>query len=854
MKPRLILILIFSLPLFLSMLNAQNLPVQKLVPMKWIDTWLLFGPFPNEESRDPLVTGLLGWNTDFLEPVGGELNPKLKAGSVVKYPKGSAKCVLYSSPDSVVDFSHSIDEKLSAIAYAFTEIEADESKIWFISISPHDGGRLFVNGEKVWQFGYPAKAFEIDTYIIPVHLKKGKNTILLKMRTSRSTLQLLARFLPFSTGILAKKGEEFRISINDKGEASLTSDYSLPELQQLIQTLDIEVLDYEKKSKLKESGRKDFFGPINTGSKIYQPYTAILTSRLKTGETIRQEIPFLAGEKNEYTLFSDKKTNYSIVLDPEASESERWAATELQQWLNRISGADFPILELNQQLKGPQIIIGFNETVRNKTGASEPDNLDESYRYITSGPDIIIYGGKQRGTMYGVMSFLENEFGCRWYTPTVSVIPEKIEMKFSWIYHTESPGIRVRNNFYFGAFDPIWAARNKNNGRTGYHIQPGGVECFWAVHTFFQLIHPDEFFDIHPEYFSMINGKRSRDLSQLCLTNPDVLRILTERIKKQMRETPEYLIYDVSQNDWYNACQCNNCQAIAKKEGSESGPVIWFVNQVAEAVEEEFPDKFIGTLAYQYTRKPPKTLHPRKNVVVRLCPIEACVAHDLKSCSRNQSFMDDMKIWSSISTQLYIWDYVVNFGRYIMPYPNFYVLQPNIKTFQENKAIGIMEQAAYQSHGGEFAELKTYLISRLLWNPDCDVEDVINDFMYGFYGKSGRYIRQYFDLLHNSITPETHMHIGLTHKDKLFSEDLVQQSLLMFEKAIIVADNEDILKRVEIASLPVLYLKCKRTPALAREDGTFNRFNNILKREGITHLAEYGENFETLRKFVESAR
>ena len=116
---------------------------------------------------------------------------------------------------------------------------------------------------------------------------------------------------------------------------------------------------------------------------------------------------------------------------------------------------------------------------------------------------------------------------------------------------------------------------------------------------------PEEFYDKHPEYYSLINNKRIHEEAQLCLTNPDVLKIVTERIKKRIRQNPEYLIYDVSQNDWDNPCQCDKCQAIVKREGSESGLVIWFVNQVAEAVEKEFPDKYIGTLAYKYTRTPP---------------------------------------------------------------------------------------------------------------------------------------------------------------------------------------------------------------------------------------------------------
>lgn len=551
---------------------------------------------------------------------------------------------------------------------------------------------------------------------------------------------------------------------------------------------------------------------------------------------------------------------YRIILSPTASESETWAAEELQHWLYEISGEYLPV-QRNADYAGPKIVIGYQDII-STTGTEMPAENDESFQYFSKGKDIFIYGGKQRGTMYGVFSFLENEFGCRWYTPRVTVIPKKEKLVFGQYNYKSAPGIQVRNDFYFEAFDPIWAARNKMNGRMNYVKQPGGVEAFWAVHTFYPLMPPAEFFDRHPEYYSLINGKRTFEiikndhyqLAQLCLSNKNVLRIITERIKQKIRQNPEYMIYDVSQNDYYNACECDKCQAIVKKEEAESGLMIWFVNQVAEAVEKEYPGKYIGTLAYQYTRKPPLNIKPRKNVVVRLCPIEACVAHDLKSCERNTSFLDDMQKWATISPQLYIWDYVVNFAHYIMPYPNFAVLQSNIKTFKENKSIGIMEQAAYQSRGGEFSELKAYLIAKLLWNPDTNTGDVIDDFMYGYYGHSGRLIKQYFTLSQSLITPQQHIKIGLRPTDAIFTDEFVNTSVQIFNEAIKVADNESIKSRVELTALPVYYLKCRRDPAGSRSDGTYDKAMNIIQREGITHLAESEQTIERFKTFVEEAK
>ena len=769
--------------------------------------------------------------------------PWVKAGDVVKFRGGSAKWKLYNSTDSIINLDKAVSKADPVFAYAYTEVQAEEDQIWFISFGTNDGGKLWVNGLNIWDY-QPARGLSADDDRIPVLLKKGKNTILFKVEERGNRWGFCVRLRPFSAEKLTESKDLFRIITSENGKASIASEYVAPVLNQLVKNLSIEITDHQNQLIVKENRSSLFCGPMELKSDNYQPYHATLNIRLNDGHSIQQNYAFFAGKRATYTLFSDQKSNYRIALSPQASESEQWAANELQHWLKTIGGAELPVQNLDQPFNGRQIVVGYNNWVKERTGSEAPAELDESFRYVNSGADILIYGGKMRGTMYGVMAFLENELGCRWYTPKVSVVPERKAYRFEWLDHSEKPGIRVRNDFYFEAFDPIWAARNRMNGTLGFSEskkQPGGTENYWAVHTFYPLMPPEEFFGPHPEYYSLIDGKRTHERAQLCLTNPDVLKIITTRIKKRMHDSPEYLIYDVSQNDWYNPCQCEKCQAIVKKEGSESGLVIWFVNQVAEAVEKEFPDKFIGTLAYQYTRTPPRSIRPRNNVVVRLCSIECCFSHDFKTCPENKSFLDDLQKWSALAPHLYIWDYVVNFSHYIMPYPNFNVLQSNIQTFRANHSIGIMEQAAYQSRGGEFSELRAYLISRLLWNPDCDVEKVINDFMYGYYGRSGQLVRQYFDLLHSRITPETHIHLGLSPYTQLFSDEFINESYRLLENAKKVADNDEILQRVEMASLPVLYLKCKRMPVLARYDGTYAKFCEIVKREGVTHYAESGE-------------
>ena len=808
---------------------------------QWLRDWLLCGPFSLQAppENDPEITHLPGFENDFLIPVGGEQNPQIKEGTAFWYQDLERTWLSFTSSDSTIDLDHAISDDAFVMAYAFRTIDVPKEKVCFLSVGSNDGCRVWVNGTRVWDRPTPGGLFP-DDKLVPVRLQQGRNTVLVKVEERGNKWGFCMRFLPLDHSF--RPGNFFRVLNTADGHAYVSFAYEKEAFEQLFSSAELAVASASESGQVIYRTAVDQpLMQLDIPTDQYKGYSLTLTATLYDGQSYSEKIPFHAGQRREYTLFGRGKTEYKIVLAKEASESERWAAKELQHALREIGDVHIAIIDETQVHNGPKIYIGVQRAMNREINLQEPGHTDESFIYTNRGKDVWIVGGRKRGTLYGVMAFLENELGVRWYTPEVSVFPQRDEMRFTRLYRRESPGIRVRNDFYYEAFEPIWAAHNRVNGAMNYREQPGNIEGYWSVHTFYRFMPPAEFFDEHPEYFSLIDGQRIHERAQLCLTHPDVLDIITQRLKQTMRDHPEYLIYSVSQNDWGNPCECEQCQTIVKEEGSEAGPVIKFVNQVAERIETEFPDKYVGTLAYTYTRQPCKTLRPRNNVVIRLCSIECCFAHDFKSCPENQAFLRDLQGWAAIAPHLYIWDYVVNFSHYIMPYPNFNVLKSNIQTFQENKTIGIMEQAAYQSRGGEFAELRAFVLAKLLWNPQADVDSLVDDFMAGYYGRSGVHIREYFDLLHDRVGPETHIHLGLQPEDKLFSEAFIRSAERIFEQAEIVADNQSVRQRVQMARLPLDYLKCKRTPEKAVSDGTYARFCEVVEREGITHYAERGE-------------
>ena len=383
----------------------------------------------------------------------------------------------------------------------------------------------------------------------------------------------------------------------------------------------------------------------------------------------------------------------------------------------------------------------------------------DGFRLVARPPHLLVIGSRERGTLYGVYELLERFGGCRWYSSWCSKIPRLDRFAVpKTLDDTQTPSFAMREPSWWDALEhAAFAARLRVNHRKWRRNEAkyGGDPFRFGGglgdgHTFNILMPPDKYFDSHPEYYSLVKGRRLKRPSQLCLTNPDVLRIVTSNVLGRIRSDPSAKFYGVSQNDNQNFCQCPKCVAVDAEEESHSGTMVRFVNAVAEAVEKEFPNAIIETLAYQYTRKPPKKTRLRHNVIPCLCTIECDFARpiDKSLFEQNVKFRKDIEGWSRQADQLYIWDYTTDFRNYTMPFPNVYALQGNVKFFRDNGAKCLFAQGGCQGRHADFSELKTWLLAKWMWNPELPMEPLIDDFFAGYYGKAAPYVRDWFEAVH----------------------------------------------------------------------------------------------------------
>jgi hypothetical protein len=472
----------------------------------------------------------------------------------------------------------------------------------------------------------------------------------------------------------------------------------------------------------------------------------------------------------------------------------------LQKYIFDISNLKLDIVSDSETTSQFVIIIGNSVRLKEIGANIDLNDLEEDgYTIKTLDEKIIIAGGSKKGTLYGVYALLDNYLNIKMFSPEVIDIPEDSDISFPQIDLTEVPYIRYRELH-------IPSARSSQkfcDWHKLHHPSVRAKEYGSFVHTFERLVPSDIYFENHPEYFSEINGIRLPH-QQLCLTNPDLYEILLQNLKKQMSQKPEAKVWDVSQNDNFGNCMCSDCAKADSIYGSPAGTMIDFVNKIAR----EFPEKTISTLAYQYTRKAPVGIKPEPNVMVVLCTIECDRSKPIAE-NEGDLFNRDIKEWSELTDNIKIWDYVVQFASYTNPFPNFHVLKPNIKLFVDHGVRSLFEQGSGNSYS-DIHELKAYVLAKLMWNPDADVNKIIYEFIEGYYGDASDLIMEYFKLrqkaVENSNEPLIIYGYPRTGINSYLTPDLLNKYTALFNKAEeAVSNNDKYLERVKFARVPLEY-------------------------------------------------
>ncbi len=489
------------------------------------------------------------------------------------------------------------------------------------------------------------------------------------------------------------------------------------------------------------------------------------------------------------TLAGKDINDYVIVCDQTASQAVKNASTELATYIMETCGAN---LEIVRDAMGKPAITLDHTTATD----------DESFSITTTENGLTISGSPVRGLLYGTMHFIEEDLGGNFLVADTEYLVADENIVIDNIDYSYTPYFEYRDTYWFNHFDSEFSAKRYINSSSSRINDPvwGGLIGYTgrSVHTFYSLI-----------------GTPKKE--QPCLSDPETYDIVLAAVLEILKEHPDARIISVSQNDNENPCQCERCLAIDKEEGSPAGTLLRFVNRIAEAVEKDYPNLAIHTLAYQYTRKAPTITKPRDNVLVQLCSIECCFNHALDddSCEINRAFKEDMIAWSNICNRIYVWDYTTNYRHYLAPFPNFDVIRENVRFFHEHNVNGLFEQGTYQSGtNGELGDLRAYLLSKLMQNPYMSDEEYygyMDLFLEGYYGSGWEYIRKYIDFITESSSKIGHFDIYTAPSGMFTASDIIERHeevSAWFDAAEAAAETELQLEHVKHTRLSFMYLKC----------------------------------------------
>ncbi|WP_186452418.1 DUF4838 domain-containing protein [Chitinophaga polysaccharea] len=546
-------------------------------------------------------------------------------------------------------------------------------------------------------------------------------------------------------------------------------------------------------------------------------------------------------QTGELPLVQQGRSAYVIVVPTEATKAESKAADIFRDYVKRISGAALPVIPESQYKDQPAVFVG------NTDHTYGPEKIKPE-GFFTGSKDKFLYirGGSGQGVVYGVYHTLQAYMGCRKDAAGPAFVPTAKDIRISGsLSDLQEPAFLYRESYYPPSMDAEYLSWHRLHR----------FEDLWGLwgHSFFKLLPPATYFKEHPEYYSLVNGKRQAQ--QLCLSNENVYTLTVAWFKKAIADNPDAAYWSISPEDGGGACTCDLCRKADAEEGGPQGSLIRFVNRVAS----QFPQQRFTTLAYGYTARPPLKAKPGSNVYIMLSTIDAFRQEPLAQTSSAAAFRKHLEGWEAMTSNLFIWDYTTQFTNYLAPFPDYNNLPSNIKYFAAHHVKGVFSQGSGETYG-DMAAYNSYVQAALLWHPDADMQQVNHDFLKGYYGPAAPFIGQYLEALSNAVK-STHSTLDIygnpvyNIRDYLSPKLIDQYSTLLDKAEAAAGDNSVFQQRVAGTRLFLEYVVLQQSRYYGNEpygyleaDGTVKakwpqrvqQFAQQCKAAGVQELSEGG--------------
>ena len=469
-------------------------------------------------------------------------------------------------------------------------------------------------------------------------------------------------------------------------------------------------------------------------------------------------------------LVRDGRPQATIVVAKDAGPTVQLAATELQRYVEKISGARLPIVQEGEAVTGFPIYVG-------KTAATATLVPKEPEGLLIRGDDqrLVICGGSDRGTLFAAYRFLEQALGCRWLAPEIEVVPTNKTIEARPLNLRSAPSFTMRTFIARQEERQTWGIKLGLNGQYDAAHAAANGGCYYlpqaiqGCHAYYQIMPADKYYEVHPEWFPFINGQRHRSdghRGQLCVTAPGLADEFARRVIAVFDDDPSLPMTSISPNDGYGWCECDQCAALDQKlnggrttkQGlADEKPfmgdrVFWFANEIAQRVGKVHPDKLLLVLAYVNYAEPPDTIKPAPNVVPWLChyaPADYSRPINDRTSEANAQFNDLMKRWAKIAPHLLMYSYVSKSMWWRLPRP---VTRNFAADLKHEYSLGLRRYYCQSSLNDWALDGPLYyVLAKLMWDIKADPEALAQDWITHMFGPAAPEMTQYYDAVERSV-------------------------------------------------------------------------------------------------------
>ena len=563
-----------------------------------------------------------------------------------------------------------------------------------------------------------------------------------------------------------------------------------------------------------------------------------------------------------------------IAVTSPVNEVDGESVKHLQKWLKKIYTIEVPLVEaaeLPDKLDG---LILLGPKLALESGLITKQELDA----VTPGGHVIkcgdgktvIAGPDSWSTLYGVVAFLE-QLGVKFYLgypfDHLNPVPKPETREIGPFTISDKPVFPFRSAYEVTFKETFKQVAEPRKGANPEIFTKELGSDLWYDHTSGYLVPKLLYYDEHPEYYAMLkNGKRiakdafSDARTYLCLSNPGVTRISIERMLPWIENQIEKRYFFLTYGDGVLYCQCAPCLKLDEGEEPSKGRYgnthyakrhLHWVNPVARAVAEKYPDKILFTFAYAGSDRPPKQAHVEKNVWVIASTGLGGIRfwdHGMSPPGAQEKFFGKINGWLRIVPDRLL---VCEYHAYIYKPAMFDCMAARLRTYAKKGLRGIVFTYGVPTN---FQPLWKYVFARMKWNPERDPYKLAREFIDFYYGPAAEHIADFFRLSHERYVQT--LKDGVTtdspwrHIPDYYEPAFVDGLMTCFAKAADAAKEKPVLKK-EILTEEGIFLDdvVKHMPSYELTDEVKQRFRLYLSR-----YRDIAKETKTEKKFVADAR